>query len=193
MRNTTESNKIEQGKDNPQQQITELLSRVKLLTEENRMLRQRLFGRSSEKKMTVITEGQTSIFNEAERESDPNVPEPELEQITYKRKKQKGKREADFAGLPVERIVHELPEDKRICPECGGALHACGHDVLRRELTVIPAQYIVTEHVQTVYVCRNCEENAAETPMVKAEVPAPVVHGSGVASPSLVAMIANQK
>jgi transposase len=193
MMNTTKENGTEQENVHLQQQISELLLRVKLLTEENLMLRQRLFGRSSEKKMTVITDGQINLFNEAEQESDGSVPEPDLEQITYKRRKQQGKREMDFAGLPVEQVVHELPEDERVCPVCGGPLHACGHDVLRRELTVVPARYIVTEHVQTVYACRGCEEKETETPMVKAKVPAPVVRGSGVASPSLVAYIANQK
>ena len=170
-----------------------LSAQVKQLAEEVRLMRQRLFGRSSEKKMTAITDGQMSIFNEAEQESDCTVREPEFEEIIYKRRKQKGKRETDFAGLPVEQIIHELPENKRVCPECGGTLQACGHDVLRRELTVIPARYKVTEHIQTVYACRECEENTGETPMVKAEVPAPVVRGSGIASPSFVAYIANQK
>ena len=62
------------------------------------------------------------------------MPEPELEQVTYKRRKQKGKRELDFSGLPVEQVIHELPEAEQVCLECGGKLHACGHEVLRREL-----------------------------------------------------------
>jgi transposase len=170
-----------------------LSAQVKLLTEQLLIMRQRQFGSSSEKTAQLLSDGQISLFNEAEHESNVTISEPELEQITYKRTKQKGKREMDFSGLPVERIHHELPEDKRVCPDCGGVLHACGHDVLRRELVVIPAQYKITEHVQTVYACRECEESAIETPMVKAEVPAPVIRGSGVASPSLVAHIANQK
>jgi len=174
-------------------EITMLSAQVKLLTEEMRMMRQRMFGRSSEKKMGDFADGQMSIFNEAEQESDATVPEPEFEQVIYKRRKQKGKREMDFAGLPVEQVTHEIPEEERVCPECEGTMHACGHDVLRRELTIIPAQYKVTEHVQTVYACRACEENANKTPMIKAQVPAPVVSGSGIASPSLVAYIANQK
>lgn len=75
-----------------------------------------------------------SLFNEAEAVALPDAAEPDLEQITYKRKKRKGKREADFSGLPTEQIIHELPEEERICPECGGPLHECGHAVLRREL-----------------------------------------------------------
>jgi len=176
-----------------QKQISDLLEQVKFLTEQNLMLRQQLFGRKSEQNISNVPDNQISLFNEAEVESDSDLPEPELEEITYKRKKQKGKREMDFSGLPINQIIHELPESARICPDCGNPLHACGHDVLRRELTVVPAQYKVTEHVQTVYSCRNCEKNNIQTPMVKADVPAPVIAGSGVASPSLVAHIANQK
>lgn len=174
-------------------QISDLLEQVKFLTEQNLMLRQRLFGRKSEQKIDVVSNGQISLFNEVEVESESATPEPELEEITYRRKKLKGKRELDFCGLPTQQIIHELPETERICQECGKPLHACGHDVLRRELTVIPAQYIVTEYIQTVYACRDCEENDVQVPMVKAEVPAPVISGSGIASPSLIAHIANQK
>ena len=191
-----------------QHQILGLLEQVKFLTEQNQMLRQRLFGRKSEQKIGIVLDEQLSLmdaldvsllFNEIETTVIPELPEPQLEEITYKRKKRKGKRELDFGGLPTQQIIHELPESERICPNCEGSLHACGHDVLRRELTVIPAQYLVTEHVQTVYSCRCCEKDTEPAtsdipvPMVKADVPAPVISGSGIASPSLVAYIANQK
>jgi transposase len=73
----------------------------------------------------------------------------------------------------------------------GGDLHACGHEVLRRELAIIPAQVRAVEHVQTVYSCRACEKIAADdpVPMVKSSVPTPVIQGSGIASPSLLAYI----
>ena len=66
------------------------------------------------------------------------------------------------------------------CPVCGGKMHACGHEVVRRELRYVPAQYKVVEHVQTAYSCRNCEKNALATPMKKSEVPAGLIPGSGV-------------
>ena len=193
-----------------QKQISDLLTQVKFLTEQNQMLRGRLFGRKSEQKISLIPDEQLSLldaglldgagmFNEAESFSDNEQPDVQLEEITYKRKKRKGKRELDFSGLPTQQIVHELPEAERVCPDCEGPLHACGHDTVRRELTVIPAQYIVTEHVQTVYSCRDCEKSEnpknsdTPVPMVKSVVPSPVIAGSGVASPSLVAHIANQK
>ena len=44
--------------------------------------------------------------------------------------------------------MHGLPEEERICPECGGALHQCGQSVARRELVYVPAQYKVVELIQ---------------------------------------------
>ena len=170
--------------------------------EQFRLSQYRRFGASSEK--TEIS-GQLGLFDEAEVAASPSVPEPTIEEIIYTRKKKrKGNREEFFAGLPTEQVIHELPKDERICLECGGKLHACGHAVLRRELEIIPAQVRAVEHVQTVYSCRDCEQKTMDSddepdnqnesgvptvPMVKAAVPAPVIPGSGVASASLIAFI----
>jgi len=175
--------------------ISELELQNQWLLEQLKLSKQRLFGTSSEKSAAIDGGEQLSVFNEAEAEQNAVVAEPALEQVTaHVRKKPKGKRELDFSGLPVEQVVHELPESERVCPDCGGAMHACGHEVYRRELTVIPAQFKVTEHVQTAYSCRHCEKTSDDTvPMLKSAVPAPVIRGSGVASPSLLAHIAHQK
>jgi transposase len=172
-------------------EIADLKQQVQLLTEQLRLARRQQFGASSEKSPPE----QLSLFNEAEKEADPCVLEPELERAAPKRKKQKGKREADFSLLPTERIVHELPENEQACSCCGEKMHVCGHDLLRRQIKVIPAKYILEEHMQAVYSCRRCEQSAtdAPVPMKKAPVPAPVIKGSGIASPSLLAQIANQK
>ena len=153
-----------------------------------RLAQQRRFGSSSEK--TQMPD-QMSLFNEAEATADPETSDEPEETITYTRKKRKGKREDFYEGLPTERVIHELPEDERICPDCGGPLHECGHEVIRREVEIIPAQVRAVEHVQTVYGCRNCEQDpdADAPPMVKAPVPAPVIAGSGIASPSLLAFV----
>jgi len=152
------------------------------------------FGASSEKS---ILPDQMTLFNETEVCADDNAPEPTLEEsITYTRKKRIGKRDELYAGLPTKQIIHELSEEYRICPICGGDLHACGHEVLRREIEVIPATIQAVEHIQTVYSCRDCEENSDDelaVPMIKAQVPAPVIPGSGIASPSLVAFILSNK
>jgi len=158
--------------------------------EQFRLAKHRLYGSSSEK--TQACTGQTSIFNEVEITADENTKESEIEQIAgHKSKKRKGKRDELYKGIPTEQVVHELPENERFCAQCGGKLHACGHEVLRKELEIIPAQVRALEHVQTVYSCRSCEKNAVDdsVPMVKSSVPVPVIQGSGIASPSLLAYI----
>jgi transposase len=131
---------------------------------------------------------QLSLFGEAEV-SPP--PEPETEEITYKRRKQKGKREADLSALPQERIEYELDESERVCPECGETTRDVGADV-RRELKLIPAKVVVVEHAAHAYAYRNCEKNGTSTPFVKTEAPATLIPGS-LASASLVAHIVTQK
>jgi transposase/regulator of replication initiation timing len=165
-------------------------AKLKALTdwylEQFRLAQHRRFGSSSEK--TAMPE-QLGLFNEADVLSDCAI-EPEII-VQYKRKKHKGKRKEFYEGLPTEQVVYELPEDERVCPECGEGLHARGHEVLRREVEVIPAQIKAVEHIQTVYACRECERNSDDNPqpMVKSIVPAPVISGSGLASPSLLSYI----
>jgi transposase len=168
--------------------IAELEALIKYYEEQFRLSKYRQFGPSSEKHEIP---GQLNFFDEVEDTADTGLPEPELEQIAYTRRKRKGKREDDLSGLPVETVEHILPETERICPECGGPLHVCGHNT-RQELKIIPAQVTVVNRKQEVYSCRNCEKNNDHVPMVKAAMPEPVIHGS-LASPSAVAHIMTQK
>jgi len=170
------------------QKIAELEALVKWYEEQFRLAKHRQFGQSSEK---TQPSDQIGLFDEAETTADRKNPEPELEEITHTRKKRKGKREEDLSGLPVNTVEHELPEDERVCGECGGALHSMGKET-RRELTIVPAQVSVTEHVRHVYSCRNCEKTADSVPIVKASMPEPVIKGS-IASPTAIAHIMTQK
>jgi transposase len=174
-----------------QAEIEQLKRENFYLAEQLRLWKLRQFGPSSEKTEAIVD--QVSLFNETEASADFELPEPPIEEVTPRRRKQKGKREQDFSELPTEQIVHELPENEQVCPECDGAMHAWGHDVLRRELVVIPAKYLVREHVQTVYACRRCEHHSDHVPMKKSVVPAALILGSGVASPSLLAQILHNK
>ena len=177
--------------DKKEDEIAFLHRQIDWLTQQLRLVRGQRFGASSEQTQAILE--QVSLFPAVELGSCEKMPEPELEQVTYRRRKQKGKRELDFSDLPVEQVIHELPEAEQVCLECGGRLHACGHEVLRRELAYVPAQYKVVEHVQTAYACRCCERNSDHAFLRKSEVPAPLIPGSGVASPSLLAHIMNSK
>jgi transposase len=178
---------LETEKADMASRITELEHLVKAYEEQIRLAKQKQFGRSSEKSNSP---GQLGMFDEAENEADKKKPEPTLEEITYTRKKQVGKREEDLSGLPVETIEYTLPEGQ-VCPECGEALHTMSMEI-RRELTIIPAKVKITERVRHVYACRNCEQNNDHVPVIKAPMPEPVIRGS-LASPSAVAQIMVEK
>jgi transposase len=170
--------------------VAELTVLVKYYEEQFRLLQHKRFCSSSEK--TFPGQRELFTFDEAENEADHRKPEPTLEQITYTRRKRVGKREDDLSGVPVETVIHTLPEEERICPECGSPMHVMGHSEPRREIEIIPAQIKVVEHVREVYSCRNCEKDAASVPVIKAPLPEPVIKGS-IASPSAVAHIIVQK
>ena len=80
--------------DKKEDEIAFLHRQIDWLTQQLRLVRGQRFGASSEQTQALLE--QVSLFQEAESESCAKMPEPELEQVTYKRRKQKGKRELDI-------------------------------------------------------------------------------------------------
>lgn len=171
-----------------EQQNAELNAKLKWYEEQFRISRQKQFGSSSEK----TSPGQLSLFNEAEDTANPDIEEETFKTITYKRRKKSSaqKKEA-LEDLPVERIEYRLPEHEQICPCCQGKLHKMSIQV-RKEIKIIPAQVYVVEHVQYIYACRKCERENISTPIIKAEMPKPLLPGT-LASPSILTHIIDQK
>lgn len=168
--------------------IAELEQQLKWLMQQLRLHKHNKFSPASEK----TDESQLCLFNEAEANSAPVVPEPKLTEIkAHFRKRTRLTTDKLPEDLPVEIIVHELPAEECICTECGGELHKMGKEI-REELKIIPAKAVITQHVQHVYSCRNCEQNSERVPIVKATMPEPVIKG-GFASPETIAHIAVQK
>lgn len=170
-----------------EKQNAELMAKLTWLEEQFRLSQQKRFGSSSER----THPDQLDLFNEAEAEADLSKEEPTLETITYKRKKQRGQREAALENLPVETIEYRLTEDEQSCSCCGGAMHEMSTEI-RQELKIIPAEVKVVKHVRYVYACRRCEREEINTPVVTAPMPQPVYPGS-LASPSIMAHIMSQK
>ncbi|MDE2105038.1 MAG: IS66 family transposase [Patescibacteria group bacterium] len=173
-----------------EQQILELDAKVRWWEEQHRLALHRQFAASAERTSAVQ---KALVFNEAEAITDATllVPEPSVETITYKRRKQKGRREAQIKNLPVETIPYTLPEDEQVCPHCDGPLHAMGEEV-RQELKIVPAQVSLVKHVRVKYACRHCQKEETETPIRIASMPVAAFPNS-LASPSAVAHIISQK
>ena len=177
------------------QAMEDLTQQLALLSEQVSMLTQARFGRKSEKNLSDLEpdgyEQLSFIFNEAEVTigtlEPEEVPEPPVEEITYKRRrKQKGKRDADLSGLPEKEIYHEIPEE-----ELRQQFGENGWRILRYEtykrLAFHPATFEVEVHYLPVYAAKD-GSYIRETPH-----PAGDLLRNSVVTPSLLAGILNYK
>lgn len=156
------------------------------LEEAIRLLNHRGFAPTSEK----LGSDEQMIFDEIETEAQGSPPEDDSEQLdlptTTKPKKKSGKRKALPKDLPRERVVIELPEDKRKCPHDGTELKVIGEESSER-LDVMPAQAKVIETVRLTYACPCCERHLATAPVQPQIVP------KGIPTSGTLAFIATSK
>ena len=167
-----------------------LKAKVKFYEEQFKLAQSQKYGSSSEK----ISDGQISIFNEAEKESAKESAEPDLEEITYKRKKASTKSRKSYSELEEEEILYTLPADEQSCPCCSNALHEM-KVIVRKELKVVQPTVKVVLHKRQVYACRHCDSynnEGSSGSIIVAPMPNPVLPGSMV-SPSLLATIMDMK
>ncbi|NLF45662.1 MAG: transposase, partial [Syntrophomonadaceae bacterium] len=168
--------------------ISELEQQIEWFMSQIRLAKHKQFGASSEQ--TDIA--QLSIFNEAEANADMALPEPKITEVKAHYRKQTRLTTDKLPGdLPVEIIEHVLADGECLCPECSSQMHTMGKET-REELKIIPAKAVILRHIRHVYACRNCEATSDHVPIVKADMPEPVIKG-GFASPEAIAHIAVQK
>ena len=91
-------------------------SEIEQLQEELRLALYRKFGRSSEK----ADDSQRELFEEHIPESEANADEEETTIPSHTRKKA-GRKPLD-PSIPREVIVHDIPEEEKIC--------GCGHHLV---------------------------------------------------------------
>ena len=140
------------------------------------------YGRKSEQ---MEYDGQESFFNEVEAACEESIVEPEFEEITYKRKKQSGKREEDLSNFPVTVVNHELSEEE-LTDLFGEGGWKRLPDQVYKKLEMHPARYVVFEHHIAVYAGKNDDQ------IVKAPHPAELLNNS-IATASLVSAVMNAK
>lgn len=112
------------------EQIQNLLAQIDYLTK-------KLFGTSSEKMKDV--EGQLNLFDEAEQEADVDLKAPAIKVPEHTRKKKRTLEEL-FKGVPSRDEIISLPENERVCDECGAALEPIGKEFVRHEFRFTPAK-----------------------------------------------------
>ena len=153
------------------EQIQNLLAQIDYLTK-------KLFGTSSEKMKDV--EGQLNLFDEAEQEADVDLKAPVINVPEHTRKKKRTLEEL-FKGVPSRDEIISLPENERVCDECGAALEPIGKEFVRHEFRFTPAKGEVVNIYRETYKCPVCSTADAmeETiKFVKAAVPEALIPNS---------------
>lgn len=154
------------------------------LREQLNLLVAERFGPSSEKHSST----QLGLFNEveasAEEESDEEATEESLTVPAHSRKKPGRKPLPDY----IERVevLHDLPEEEKVCPHDGTRLTRIGEEV-SEQLDVIPAKVQVLRHIRPKYSCPCCREGIKTAPMPPQPIP------RSIASPGLLAYVATAK
>jgi len=162
---------------------------LKSLEDENELLREKLrlalyrkFGRSSEK----LDPAQLEFFTEQRQEVE-SVCEPETITVPSYNKKKPGRKPLD-PNLPREEIIHDLPEEEKVCA-CGYHLSKVDETISER-LQIIPEQVYVEQHIRPKYACRNCEGSGDEEKPVFRQAPAaPSILPGSILTPGLLAFI----
>jgi transposase len=163
----------------------------KLQHQLEQLLRQR-YGRKSER----IDPAQLLLFVQeilAQAEPEPasaltDAPEPTRAPTpTPSASKKNGHgRKPLPASLPRKPIVHDVPPEERVCPDCGGERTCIGNEV-REQLEYVPASFVVLEHIRPKYACKTCEANV----VIAESLPAPIE--KGLPGPGLMAHVAVSK
>lgn len=166
-------------------------TQIDWLTQQLTLAKNKQFGSSSEKANEELCNQLSFFFNEAEAYLKSEEP-VETEVSSHKRRKNSGNvKDILPDNIQTEVIRHEIPEEERVCPECGDIMQEIGKEV-RRTLKIIPAQAVLLEEWFYTYACKRCNDENIKTPVSKAAKTPAVIPGS-FASPEAIAHIMTQK
>jgi len=167
------------------QYIDSLENKITILEDEIRLLRNKQFGKSSEK-MPL----QKELFDEFEE--SPMEEESDEEIIVAEHKKKKPGRKPISDKLPRKDIIHDISEDDKKCA-CGCELIKIG-EVITERLQIIPEKVFVERHIRPKYACRNCEGSGDEDkPVFRIAPAAPSLISGSIITAGLFAYILTNK
>jgi len=158
-------------------------AKVSLLQEQLNLALARRYAASSEK----ISPDQIHLFDEAELDTvvEDKTATADEEIIIPAHTRRKSGRKKLPENLPRVDVVHDLPEEERICPHDGKLLTEIG-EVVSEQLDIVPAKIQVIRHLRKKYACAcgECIKTAALPPQ-----PIP----KSLASPGLLAHVTVSK
>ena len=156
----------------------QLASKVVILQEQLNVALAKRFASRSE----VISPDQIKLFDAAESSHDESVEQesPAIEVPAHQR--QSGGRKPLPEALPRVEVLHELPEEERVCGHDGQPLVEIG-EVVSEQLDIVPAVIRVIRHVRKQYAC-DCGRCIKTAPLPAQPVP------KSMASPGLLAHVA---
>jgi transposase len=170
--------------DRQREMIEERDALIAILQEWKRLAQSQRFGRKSER---FASDEQARLFDEAEailaKEVDTEGEDVAVPAPT--RRKRRPRALPDF--LPVQEIVHDLPDEEKICPhDPGHRLVEIGRET-SDQLKFIPATVEIVRHVRPKYARGHCKQGVRIAPMPKLPVP------KSIATPSLLAQVVTSK
>jgi transposase len=159
--------------------------RIELLEEENRWLKSQLFGRSSEKTcIEDINPGQRGLFEQVEALIKALDPQPII--VVPAHERGRGGRRKLAAALPRVEVIHDLPEDQKICGLDGTRLQRMAEEI-SEQLEFEPARVRVIRNIRPKYSCPCCRSGVRISPVPVQLFP------KSLATPSLLAHITTSK
>ena len=167
------------------------------LEEQLKVLKDKMYGTTSEKASEEVNGQMSMLFDEPEvyafleefQKGKTNVAE---HQRTFKERRFVLDSLPEGAEIEVEE--HRLSEDERICPNCGNVMTELGKEV-ERTVEMVPAKIVVHEDWYFTYGCKECEtdpETDSRTQIIKTPH-VPSVYPGSSASASAVAYLMTQK
>lgn len=164
------------------------------LEEKYRILKQKLYGRSSEQ-WSPEELAQARLFNEAEMaacaEETEEAPETVV-MVAAHPKRCRGKRLPLPDDLPREEVVYDIPEEDKTCA-CGNERRCIGEKTSEK-LDIEPPKLKVIRIIRKTYACPVCEGSGDESKPAVITAPAPPqLIEKGIATPGLVSYIVVSK
>jgi len=176
-----------------------LKQQLEYVSNENRLLRKRLYGASSEKQTShdIPEQLNAEMFDEFELCAHLIEPDSQLnntDEATPSAKK-RSSRKALPKGLPRQVIEHDLSAEEKIC-QCGDEMQCFGSST-SEELEYQAPKLTVIEHRCKKYACTRCNKankaNAGTQAQLKTAIKPLQLIPKSIATPSLLAQIAIQK